>query len=230
MDLTINELFKNAIPPLADEEFSRLEQNILARGCREALLTWNGTIIDGHNRYAICKKHGIRFATKNKNFPSRKAALLWIFENQLGRRNLSPAARIEIAIKKAELFHGKTEPIRTTIAREAAVSENTVFKYMQIREAADRSTLDRLLCGEEKIGTVHRALQVTERRKLFSPRETAELKAAKHPPHYVLQNLSALKNLYTSLTDNLHFLTPRDAQKINELLDKLTASWGKCLP
>lgn len=47
-------------------------------------------LVDGHNRYAICTKHGLDFDTEELEFGSREEALDWIDANQLGRRNLSP--------------------------------------------------------------------------------------------------------------------------------------------
>ena len=48
-----------------NEERKRLENNILENGFNPAfpIITWNNTIVDGHNRYNICKKHGIEFST-----------------------------------------------------------------------------------------------------------------------------------------------------------------------
>lgn len=60
--LNINDKFKNLIPPLSDDEYKQLEDNILRYGCREPLCVWNNTIIDGHNRYAICSKNNIPFS------------------------------------------------------------------------------------------------------------------------------------------------------------------------
>ena len=66
--LEIKEEFKKLIPPLTSEEFNQLEQNCLAEGIREAILTWNGFIIDGHNRYEIATKWNLDFQTKSKHF------------------------------------------------------------------------------------------------------------------------------------------------------------------
>lgn len=33
----------------------QLEENIKAEGCRDSLVTWNGVIVDGHNRCKICQ-------------------------------------------------------------------------------------------------------------------------------------------------------------------------------
>ena len=51
---------------------------------------WDTVLVDGHNRYAICTKHGIAFSTVEKEFECRDDVLDWIDANQLGRRNLSP--------------------------------------------------------------------------------------------------------------------------------------------
>ncbi|MFZ3046510.1 MAG: MT-A70 family methyltransferase [Desulfatirhabdiaceae bacterium] len=86
----INEKFKCLIPPLSDSEYQLLEENILKDGCRDPLVIWSGTIIDGHNRYAICTKHGLPFKTTPLDFNSDEDAEDWIDKNQLGRRNLNP--------------------------------------------------------------------------------------------------------------------------------------------
>ncbi|MDX5584306.1 MAG: hypothetical protein QNK20_05165, partial [Aureibaculum sp.] len=57
----INQEFKKLIPKLSIEEFNQLEKNIISDGCRDPLVLWDDTIIDGHNRFEICNKHGIEF-------------------------------------------------------------------------------------------------------------------------------------------------------------------------
>jgi DNA-binding transcriptional regulator/RsmH inhibitor MraZ len=61
--LRIDPEFKSLIPPLATEEYAGLEESILAEGCRDALILWDGILIDGHNRYEICTRHNIPFET-----------------------------------------------------------------------------------------------------------------------------------------------------------------------
>ena len=98
-DMKINPTFHDLIPPLATEEYAQLESNILKDGCRDPLVTWNGTLIDGHNRYAICQKHGIEFDTKPVQLPDEDAAKVWIIRNQFGRRNLSASQRAALAVE-----------------------------------------------------------------------------------------------------------------------------------
>lgn len=59
--LNIDPEFKDLIPPLTTEELEMLEESIVANGCESPLIVWNGIIVDGHNRYAICHKRGIPF-------------------------------------------------------------------------------------------------------------------------------------------------------------------------
>ena len=49
IELQINPEFKDLIFPLKPEEYEGLEKSIIEEGCRDAIVSWNSTIIDGHN-------------------------------------------------------------------------------------------------------------------------------------------------------------------------------------
>ena len=83
--LKIDEEFKTIIRPLKRKEFVQLEENIKADGCRDPIITWNGIIVDGHNRYEICSRHAIPFEVMEMDFSCREEAIAWICKNQLGR-------------------------------------------------------------------------------------------------------------------------------------------------
>jgi len=102
--IKINDNFKSLIPPLSDSEYAELEASILAEGCREALIIWNGWIVDGHHRYEICTKHNIPFRTQEKEFESEEAAEIWIIGNQLARRNLPKFVLIQLALKRKDIL------------------------------------------------------------------------------------------------------------------------------
>ena len=87
--LRVDPEFKNLIPPLRREEYRQLELNLVMEGCREDIIVWNDTIVDGHNRYEICNKLQIPYGVKEQAFSSRAAVIVWICSNQLGRRNIS---------------------------------------------------------------------------------------------------------------------------------------------
>ena len=89
-NIIIDEEFKSLLPALDEKTYEMLEENLIENGCRDALILWNGVLIDGHNRYEICTKHDIPFNTTDKEFASREDALIWIITTQVARRNLTP--------------------------------------------------------------------------------------------------------------------------------------------
>ncbi len=93
MDLNIDPEFENWIMPLQEDEYKRLEMSIIESGCRDPLVVWNGILIDGHNRYKICKKHGINFQVRELLFECRNEANEWVIQNQLSKRNITKLQR-----------------------------------------------------------------------------------------------------------------------------------------
>jgi N6-adenosine-specific RNA methylase IME4 len=100
--LEIKEEFKKLIPALTQEEFKQLEENCLEEGIREAIITWKGYIIDGHNRYEIANKWNLDFQTKSKHFENEIDVRIWMRNNQKGRRNLTKAWYIELELGNKE--------------------------------------------------------------------------------------------------------------------------------
>jgi len=57
MQLHIDPEFEAKIPPLTEDEFRQLEENILECGeLVSPIIVWRGIIVDGHNRYRIIQK------------------------------------------------------------------------------------------------------------------------------------------------------------------------------
>lgn len=102
MELKIKEEFKKLIPPLTAEEFKQLETNCIDEGIRDAIVTWQGFIIDGHNRYKIATDWQISFKTIEKAFESEVDVRIWMRNNQKGRRNLTKAWIIELELGNKE--------------------------------------------------------------------------------------------------------------------------------
>lgn len=89
-NLIVDPEFKRLLPELRPEEYERLEESILAEGCRDPVVVWEKTIVDGHHRYEICQKHHLDFKIEYVTFSRREEAIRWICLNQIGRRNISP--------------------------------------------------------------------------------------------------------------------------------------------
>jgi len=104
MDIVVNEELKAYIDPLTPEEYAALERSLLAEGCRDALVLWGDLLVDGHNRYAICRKHGLPFQTvQSKRFKDIEDVHLWMIDQHLGRRSVSDFQRGVLALRQREI-------------------------------------------------------------------------------------------------------------------------------
>jgi hypothetical protein len=174
MNITINELLQAYVDPLTPNEYAALERSLLAEGCRDALVLWGEVLIDGHNRYAICQKHGIPFKTvQNDHFDSIDDVMLWMIDNHLARRSVSDFQRGVLALRKKEIVAAKTaqagapeadaqtpeqggdaapsatQPLATRedIARVARVSSNTISQIEKIQKAAAPELIEAVRAG-----------------------------------------------------------------------------------
>ena len=129
-NLIIDPEFAALIPPLTSDEFSGLEKSILEEGCRDAIIVWGNIIIDGHNRFNICSKHNIPYRTEYRDFPNREAAMLWMLQNQLSRRNLNDFQRVEMVRKCEQAVKLQAKERQGT---RTDLQENIVLKSAQSR-------------------------------------------------------------------------------------------------
>ncbi len=130
MNLKIDHEFESRIPPLTEEEFRKLEENIVADGTvYTPIIVWDEVIVDGHNRYRILQKHpDIPYSTREISFGNRDEALSWICENQLGRRNLTPAQKkvlIGTRYEAEKASHGGNRRKRSSDQNEHLKKDNT---------------------------------------------------------------------------------------------------------
>lgn len=87
--------FQNKIPPISEDEFKQLRENILEAGeVFEPLVIWDGIMIDGHNRWKVIQENpSVKYKVREIPFPDKWAAFEWMYKNQLGRRNLTDEQR-----------------------------------------------------------------------------------------------------------------------------------------
>ena len=104
-EIVVNEELKAYIDPMTPDEYEALERSILAEGCRDALVLWGDILVDGHHRYSVCRKHDLPFQTiQNTRFQSMEDVHLWMIEQHLGRRSVSPFQRGVLALRKREIL------------------------------------------------------------------------------------------------------------------------------
>jgi len=196
MNITIDKEFRNLIEPLTDDERSQLEANILDEGCRDPIVVWaksdDTILLDGHNRYEICTDNDIEFDTIEKHFSDRSEAIIWMIDNQFGRRNLNTAQKATLALRvekewakmaKANQRCGqggillcqnsdKANPIDTKkeLAKMAGVSHDTIAKVKAVHEKADDETKAKMLSNEISI---NKAYQTVKKPKVKTEPEDA---------------------------------------------------------
>jgi hypothetical protein len=129
MTITINEDLRSYIDPLTEDEYAALERSLLKEGCRDALVLWGDLLVDGHNRYSICQKHGIAFNTvQNTTFQSVDDVYLWMIDNHLGRRSVSDFQRGVLALRKKEIMSARLEQVKAPLAAEGSADADLAAK------------------------------------------------------------------------------------------------------
>jgi hypothetical protein len=109
-DYKIDPELNNILPELSDADYKALEQSLLTDGFKGApIMVWGDIIVDGHNRYKICKEHNIPFDVKSIEFDSKEEAILWMVRQQIGRRTLTPLQRIQIVEKYRPFYKKKAK-------------------------------------------------------------------------------------------------------------------------
>jgi len=165
---TIDEEFKNLLPPLNATDFEQLEASLLNEGCRDRLIVWKEEkiLVDGHHRYAICKKHGLPFNIIKKSFADRETAIEWMVNHQKSRRNMHKFQWAEVILKlkptvaaraKANQRAGggavrtkSYQPVKTIekLAKMARMGSSTLRQVAFILKHADQRTISRLRKGD----------------------------------------------------------------------------------
>jgi len=179
------------IPPLTSEEFKQLERNILEEGIRDPLVTWNGILVDGHNRYRIATEYDIDFVTIEKEFTDMNAVKEWMINNQFGRRNLSNYQRSVLALQLEDVFREKAKEnlkiyngnqydapcqisdnlqkidTKKEIAKIANVSHDTIAKVKKIEANATPEVKARLNTGTMSINEAYKEIKKEEKQNNF---------------------------------------------------------------
>jgi len=80
--------------PLAKEEYNMLESQIKRDGCLDPVKVWDRdgelVLLDGHNRLKICKDNQLPVPESTTiEIDSIDEAVIWICDNQKGRRNVA---------------------------------------------------------------------------------------------------------------------------------------------
>ena len=129
--------FKRLLPELSTSELNQLESSLLREGCQEPIVVWENIIVEGHDRYDICKRNKLDFKVIQMNFSCRDEAIRWICLNQRGRMNLSQ------------------ELLRYQIGKRYTVERKLVMHTPVVKNQHSKATSDIISQSpkEERMGT-----------------------------------------------------------------------------
>ncbi len=214
--MKIDKEFAELCPPLTAEECKTLEANLIEDGCREPIITWAGhqdTIIDGHNRYKICEKHGIKYHTKALSFSSREEVKTWIIRNQLGRRNITISQRAILAAMLSERLVGRPkkncsncdnfpsevgDKTAVEVAEQYGISRDSVMRGKKILQSGNKNLIKEVKAGKKTVSKAVKELECAN--DPFSDvKEEEILDAEKKPVPKSLREIFALRPRFVAL-------------------------------
>ena len=200
--ITILKELREHIIPLGEEELFLLQKSLVKEGCREPLMVWEKSenqlvLIDGHNRFKICQKNDIPFKVKKIKFNNIEGAKLWMIDNQIGRRNLTPDQMSYyrglkyLSLKKKK---GGYDNVKSKGQTETSTSE-TVAKFFNVSE----STVKRDAKFAEGLNIVGRTNPKLKTKILIGEAKVKKgdvqaLSDAKHPDRLTIKNEADLFN------------------------------------
>lgn len=182
---------QKVMPELTEEEKNELEKSLLKDGFKGApIVVWGDIIIDGHNRYQICKENGIPYKVQELEFENKDEVIQWMIRAQLGRRNLNDAQKIKLveefrpilekqAKERQGARNGKTNfpptlgegkktnkhdnEVTSQIAKLAGTGKENVRKVEKVLKSDQEEIKDDMLSGKLSINAAHKELQRLER-------------------------------------------------------------------
>ena len=123
-----------------------MESDILENGCYAPIIANEDmTVIDGHNRFRICEKHGLPYKMLVFSFTDLLEATQWALDTQKGRRNLDKWELGKIALKlkpeiearaRANMAAGGGDHKSESAKSGLMISPNPIFPVNTRKEAA----------------------------------------------------------------------------------------------
>ncbi len=185
-ELIIDPELRDLLPPLSQDEYAELEKSILQNGLFDTIKVWEDEstektyLVDGHNRYSICKKNSIPIEywhiqrLSGYTFETRESVIKYMLDNQLGRRNLTPAQRYAIAAKYRHVFEAQAKKnmsaggkgltnlskvnTRAEMSKAVGVSEGSISKLDKIYKSGDADIKQKVLDDKMSIDAAYKKI------------------------------------------------------------------------
>lgn len=170
--------FADIFPMIEGSAFEELKKDILENGLQQTIVTYEGQILDGRNRYKACSELGItpRFEEYKGDKP-----LEFVISLNLKRRHLNESQRAVVASKLATLEKGDNQYTASanlrnlsqeTAAKMLNVSTRTIQTIKRIeREAPQR--IKEIESGIKRADEVISELKIEARKQLIAEQREA---------------------------------------------------------
>lgn len=166
-----------------------LESDILENGCYASIIVNEDVVIvDGHNRFRICEKHGLPYRMLVFSFADLLEAKQWALDTQKGRRNLDKWELGQIALKlkpdievRARANQGTRTDLsvnspesytptdtRKEMAQAVGIGEQAMGRIAQLAENAPPSLKEAL---ENKEVSINRGWKIMKAVQQLPPEE-----------------------------------------------------------
>ncbi|MEA5257827.1 hypothetical protein VB264_08520 [Arcicella aquatica] len=177
--IVVIDQLRDLIPPLTVDELNQLELNILKHGVKDPLSIWETTaaiaqiddsntpvfvLIDGHNRYDICKKNRLDYRINLLKFASLDEVKDYMIDFQLGRRNLTPEQASYLrglrylqqkSMRGGDKFANEgQQDVSIALATEYGVSSRTIKRDGEFASGLNKLSTDlkqEVLTGKQKL-------------------------------------------------------------------------------
>jgi ParB family chromosome partitioning protein len=199
IDPEVSKVFK-----INDKIFDEISQKMRASGYDKSqpVVIWKGEniLLDGHTRLAAAKELELaEIPAVEMEFENREDALLYTFERQAVRRNLSSA---EI-LAAAQMIHGRKEKdgkgrAAEQLAGRLGVSPATIYQARKIMMEAPEEDLKAVQAGEKSIKSVYTKIARPRKEAVRNPDKGIPGK----PTGLLPENIKFLKSAVVLLIDS----------------------------
>jgi len=230
-EVIIKKEFQVLIPELTSDEYEQLEKNILKDGIREPLVVWGKILVDGHNRFKIAKKHGLKFTVKSIEFKNKEEVRTWMINNQLGKRNLTSEQKSYLrglqynrekakhgGKRKEKNIKGQKLPLEKTaqrLAKQHGVSERTVRNDGSYAKAIDniKDTKKRkeILSGKSKVKKT----------------DLIKKPISKSKPKKVSSSKRVSLNLSAAIEKKINVAAKKEKKSVSKLIEEIAIEYIK---
>jgi ParB family chromosome partitioning protein len=236
IDSEISKVFK-----INDRIFEEISQKMRASGYDKSqpIVIWKdkNILLDGHTRLAAAKELELaEIPAVEMEFENREDALLYTFERQAVRRNLSSS---EI-LAAAQMIHGRKEKdgkgrAAEQLAERLGVSPATIYQARKIMMEAPEEELKAVQAGEKSIKSVYNGI----RKPKQEAAEKQEKEFAVTDAYGLPANIKFLKSAVILLFENQqldqrldviqllinHFLKKNEKDGFYKLLPESLRKW-----